>query len=468
MDNRHRNRLLGILFVGVLMGALDIAIVGPALPTIRDDFGVDDRVITWLFTIYVFANLISTPLMAKLSDRLGRRSVYLADIGLFAAGSLVVALAPTFAVVLVGRAIQGFGAGGIFPIASAVIGDTFPPEKRGSALGLIGAVFGLAFIVGPIIGGIILGLASWHWLFAINLPIALGIILVAPPLLPHAPTPNRLPFDWAGMFILGVILGGLTFGLNQIDTNHFTASLTSIQVWLPLLLAPVLLPLFLWIERRKADPVLNLRLFNSRQIVIASLLSIGAGLGETGVVFIPALTITALGVSKSASSFLLMPVVLALAFGSPTAGRMLDKFGSKLVIMSGVAIVASGMLLLSFFPQSWPMFITACTLLGLGLSALLGAPIRYIMLNEAPVGDRAAAQAVITIFNSIGLLTSGALVGAVAASAGGGLIGYSKAFEVMGMVAIVMAALTFALKNRAAELATVAKNENLTVPGPAH
>jgi MFS family permease len=114
------------------------------------------------------------------------------------------------------------------------------------------------------------------------------------------------------------------------------------------------------------------------------------------------------------------------------------------------------------------MFITACTLLGLGLSALLGAPIRYIMLNEAPAGDRAAAQAVITIFNSIGLLTSGALVGAVAASVGGGLIGYSEAFEVMGMVAIVMAVLTFALKNRTAELATVAKNENLTVPGPAH
>ncbi len=468
MDNRHRNRLLGVLFVGVLMGALDIAIVGPALPTIRDAFGVDDRAVTWLFTIYVLANLISTPLMAKLSDRLGRRSVYLADIAIFAAGSLVVALAPSFAVVLIGRAIQGFGAGGIFPVASAVIGDTFPPEKRGSALGLIGAVFGLAFIIGPLVGGIILWLTSWRWLFAINLPIALGILLVAPPLLPHKPTLNRLPFDWAGMLTLSLILGGLTFGLNRIDTNHFGDSLTNLQVWLPLLLALVLLPLFLWLERRNADPILNLRLFKSRQIVIASFLSIGAGLGETGVVFIPALAIAALGVSKSGSSFLLMPVVLALAFGSPTAGRLLDRFGSKLVIMGGVAIVAIGMLLLSFSPQSWLMFITACTLLGFGLSALLGAPIRYIMLNEAPVADRAAAQAVTTIFNSIGQLTSGALVGAVVASVGGGIVGYSEAFEVMGMVAIVMVALTFALKNRAAELATVAKNENLTVPGPAH
>ncbi len=150
MDDKARNRLLLVLFVGVLMGALDIAIVGPALPTIRDFFGVDDRAAAWIFSIYVLFNLVSTPLMAKLSDLYGRRSIYIMDVAIFAAGSLVVALAPAFAFVLIGRAIQGLGAGGIFPVASAVIGDTFPPEKRGSALGLIGAVFGLAFIIGPI------------------------------------------------------------------------------------------------------------------------------------------------------------------------------------------------------------------------------------------------------------------------------------------------------------------------------
>ncbi|MCB0025449.1 MAG: MFS transporter, partial [Caldilinea sp.] len=155
-----RNKVLWILFFGVLMAALDIAIVGPALPAIQQSFGVDERALPWVFNIYVLMNLIGTPLMAKLSDRYGRRLIYVIDIALFAAGSLTVMLAPAFSFVLIGRAIQGLGAGGIFPVASAVIGDTFPPEKRGSALGLIGAVFGLAFIVGPVIGGLLLML-SW-------------------------------------------------------------------------------------------------------------------------------------------------------------------------------------------------------------------------------------------------------------------------------------------------------------------
>src|SRR5512135_2306565 len=106
MDDRHRNRLLVVLFIGVLMGALDIAIVGPALKIMREYFGVDDRAGAWIFTIYILFNLVGTPLMAKLSDRFGRRSVYIGDILLFAAGSLVVTLAPTYAIVLVGRAIQ--------------------------------------------------------------------------------------------------------------------------------------------------------------------------------------------------------------------------------------------------------------------------------------------------------------------------------------------------------------------------
>ena len=140
VDTRMRNRILLVLFVGVLMGALDIAIVGPALHSIQRSFGVDDRAIAWVFSIYVLFSLIGTPLMAKLSDIFGRRAIYVLDVTIFAAGSLLVALSSSFTLLLIGRAVQGLGAGGIFPVASAVIGDTFPPEKRGGALGLIGAV----------------------------------------------------------------------------------------------------------------------------------------------------------------------------------------------------------------------------------------------------------------------------------------------------------------------------------------
>jgi MFS family permease len=219
MNDKTRNRILLVLFLGVLMGALDIAIVAPALPSIQNFFGVGDRALAWTFTIYVLFNLIGTPLMAKLSDMFGRRSIYILDVTLFALGSLIVSFAPSnlFAVLLAGRALQGFGAGGIFPVASAVIGDTFPPEKRGGALGLIGAVFGLAFLVGPILGGIILSFTGWQWLFLINLPIAAVVIFMGMKLLPTTRPATRRPFDLPGMLTLGITLGSLAFGLNQID-----------------------------------------------------------------------------------------------------------------------------------------------------------------------------------------------------------------------------------------------------------
>jgi EmrB/QacA subfamily drug resistance transporter len=461
MHDKTRNRVLLVLFLGVLMGALDIAIVSPALTPIQAYFGVDDRLKSWIFTIYVLFNLIGTPLMAKLSDIFGRRSIYILDISMFAAGSLVVALSPQnlFAVLLVGRALQGFGAGGIFPVASAVIGDSFPPEKRGGALGLIGAVFGLAFLVGPILGGIIMTFTVWQWLFIINLPIAALVIVLGLRLLPATHPETRRNFDWAGMLVLGFLLTGLAYGLNQIDTQDFFDSLLSLKVW-PFMVGALLLAiLFIFLERHAEDPVLNIRLFGNRQSVLASLLAAGAGLGEVGMVFIPSLAVAAMPaiINKHTASYLIMPVVLAMAIGSPLVGRSLDRLGSKLVVLAGSLLTAVGMIMLGSTGISsvLGLFILAGAIIGFGLSALLGAPVRYIMLNEAPSSDRTAAQGAITLFTSIGQLTSSALVGAVAASQGGGVKGYGAAYLAIGAIAVVLVLLTLGLKNRKQELATV-------------
>jgi EmrB/QacA subfamily drug resistance transporter len=467
MNDKTRNRVLMVLFLGVLMGALDIAIVAPALPAIQKFFGIGDRVLTWTFTIYVLFNLIGTPLMAKLSDTFGRRSIYTLDVTLFALGSLTVALSPQnlFAILLIGRALQGFGAGGIFPVASAVIGDTFPPEKRGSALGLIGAVFGLAFLVGPILGGIILTITGWQWLFIINLPIALVVVIMGWRLLPVThPALNR-PFDWVGMLTLSVMLAALAYGLNQIDTQNFFGSLASLNVWPFLLTGFILLFVFPRVEKKADNPILNLGLFKSRQTVLASMLSAGAGLGESGMVFIPALAVAAMPgiINTHNASYLLMPVVLAMAIGSPLVGRLLDKFGSKVMVFVGTFLLAIGMMMLSnsnLTSVLWG-FITSAAVIGLGLSSLLGAPMRYIMLNEASATERTSAQGLITLFTSVGQMTSSALVGAVAASMGGGVRGYGTAYLVIGVIAAIMVILTLGLKNRQQEQATLQRAESV-------
>jgi EmrB/QacA subfamily drug resistance transporter len=453
---RARNRLLGVLFLGVLMAALDIAIVGPALPMMQVGFGVDERALAWVFAIYVLFNLIGTPLMAKLSDSFGRRSIYTLDIVIFAIGSLMVALAPSFAWLLVGRAVQGLGAGGIIPVAIAVIGDTFPVEQRGTALGLIGAVFGIAFLLGPILGGVLL-IFGWPWLFLINLPVAALVIGLGFTLLPTSRPAERKPFDWAGMLVLTALLISLAYGLNQIDSSRIFASLSALNVWPFLLAGAALVPVFVVVERRAGDPLISLGLFRSRQIALAAGLAAGAGLSETAVVFVPALLVTTFGFSSSAASFMLLPMVLAMAVASPLSGRALDRVGSRSVVLAGTALIAAALLIEALLLRSLVAFYVFSLLFGLGIGILLSASLRYIVLNEAPLAERAAAQGVLTIFTGIGQLVGSVLIGAIIGSIGGAA-GYGAAYL---LVAAVMLALTIAalgLKRRDEELATVQRN----------
>ncbi len=456
-DARARRGILGLLFLGVLMGALDIAIIGPALPAIREAFGVDERAAAWTLTVYVLFNLIGTPIMAKLSDARGRRAIYVLAVSVFALGSLMVALARTFPLLILGRAVQAFGAGGIFPVASAVIGDVFPVEKRGSALGLIGAVFGIAFLVGPILGGVLL-MFGWPLLFLINLPLAALVIAGALRLLPATRSERQRSIDVPGMVLLSALLFALAFGLNRLDAGRLAASLASPQVWPFLLGAAALAPLFWLRQRRAMDPILRPGLFRSRQVAIASAVALGAGLSEASVVFVPALLVAAFGVTTSQASFMLVPVVLAMAVGAPVSGRMLDRFGSRRVIAAGTALSGAGMLAVGAAEPTPAAFYAAGIVIGLGLAALLGSSLRYVMLNEAPPAERGSAQGVLTLFTSIGQLTGAALVGALVASRGGALEGYALAFQVVGGAMLALTLLSLGLKARRDELATVARH----------
>ncbi|HET8655666.1 MAG TPA: MFS transporter [Longimicrobiaceae bacterium] len=458
-SERSPGRVLGLLFLGVLMAALDIAIIGPALPAIGTSFGVDARTVAWVISLYLIFDLIGTPLLASLSDARGRRSIYVLSVGLFATGSLVVALSPTFGVLLAGRALQGFGAGGIFPVASAVIGDLFPVERRGRALGLIGAVFGLAFLIGPVLGGVLLRF-GWPVLFLVNLPLAALVIAGALRLLPDTRAEHARKIDVPGLALLSLIVFGLAFGLNRIDAAHVGASLASPLVWGFLGGGALLMPLFWRRERRAPSPMLRPEFLGRRQVKLACALALGAGLTEASVVFAPALLVADFHVSVERASFMLLPIVVAMALGAPAAGRMLDRVGSRAVILSGTILIGVGLLLVGVVGHTVAGFYLAGATIGLGLAALVGSSLRYVILNEAPAGARGVTQGVLTIFTTTGQLVGAALIGALVASHGGLTNGYVLAFDVVGAVMLALAAAALGLKSRPQELAAAAAPQN--------
>jgi EmrB/QacA subfamily drug resistance transporter len=438
MDDKARNRLLLVLFLGVLMAALDIAVTGPALPAMTAQLQMSASVASWIFGIYIVANLVSTPLLAKASDRYGRRTSFLASVLLFGLGSLVVANAQDVTVLLVGRAIQGFGAGGIFPVASAVVGDVFPVEQRGRALGMIGAVFGIAFLIGPIIGGVLL-MFGWPWLFWINLPIVALIIVLGLKLLPVTGGNDTKPFDTLGSILMSVILIGLAYGLQGIGDPQLAL--------VARIAALVALPVFVWVERRAADPVVNMGLFGRRQILLVLALAFGSGVAEAVTLYLPSLLVAAQGMTPSAASFQLVPLVLAMAVASPLSGRVLDKTGAKPVVVTGMLLMTVGLALLAFVPSSMVVFYAFSVLFGFGIAVLLGAALRYMMLGETSESERAPAQALLTITISIGQMIGAAMMGAVAAQGGGAVAGYGQAMLVTAIVMGVLTVLGLLLKN---------------------
>ncbi|MEO8083846.1 MAG: MFS transporter [Ardenticatenales bacterium] len=473
-DEAAIKRLLTVLFVGVLMSALDIAIVGPALPALGEAFHVDERQLALTFMAFTLFNLLSNPVMARLSDAWGRRRVYVADVIVFAAGSLFVAAAPTFPLLIVGRAVQGLGAGGIFPVASATIGDVLPIERRGRALGLIGAVFGIAFLIGPVAAGLILHVASWRWLFAINLPLAAIVAIAAWRILPDARRADRAPFDVAGVAVLGLVLIALGWSVYRLELAQPVAAgsawLTAAGFLVALLAATVLVV----IERRAPSPVLRVDLLAVPAVAVVMSLAIGAGLAEAAIVFVPQLLVQVFAVSKSQAAYMLLPIVVAMAIGAPVAGRWVDRYGTRPIVLGGCALLALGMglaalvgspsaerVLATMVPflgarsRDLGHFYFGATLVGLGLATLLGGPLRYIILGAASKGDRAAAQGMLTLFTGAGQLLGGAFVGASIGSHGGDLAGYRIAFGAIALLVVAMIAFAWTLPRRQAERAAL-------------
>jgi len=356
-------RLMTVLFIGVFMSALDTAIIAPAIPALRETFQIDSRRVSLVMIAFILASLCSTAPLANLGDRYGRRPIYLISISLFALGSLVIALAPTFWAVVLGRVIQGMGGGGIIPTASAVIADALPPKERGRALGLIGATYGMAFVLGPPLAGLVMVTLDWHWIFLANLPIAAYVLFLGVRSLPTQRPSGLLPaLDWRGIVVLFLLLTALVACVTRVLDD-----MTGQRLW-PFILAAliVLLPLFVWVEKRAAQPLIPISMFANRQLSLTYFLTLGAGFGMGSVIFLTSIATLAYAVARQNAGFVLLPMVVCSIIGSMGAGRLLNRLGARVLIVGGFALLSAGYAACAFTGWGLWGFLVATMPVGLG------------------------------------------------------------------------------------------------------
>jgi MFS family permease len=235
-------------------------------------------------------------------------------------------------------------------------------------------------------------------------------------------------------------------------------SLFSPYVWPFLVLAVCLVPVLYKVESNALEPVVQIDLYKSLEVKIATSIAIGTGLCQTAIVFMPAFAVVALNLTTSYASLIVIPLVLALGVSAPVTGRLLDKYGTKRVMCVGTTFLVIGLFMLSFLATSFYLFILSGIVIGMGLGTVLGSPLRYIMLSESPPQKRAAGQALINFNSSTGLLVGGALIGAIIASQGDLVVGYESAYIFIGLIAVAMVLLSLGLKGRAEQLKTMKRN----------
>jgi EmrB/QacA subfamily drug resistance transporter len=440
-------KILIALISGVFMGALDISIVSPAIPVIIKKLSIGPREIPWIITFYLLVYVISTPLMSALSDRFGRKKIFMMNVAIFGFGSLWAALSPSFIHLLVARGIQALGAGGLFPIASTVIGETFPEERRGLALGFMGMVWGVAAIIGPPAGGWLTQWLGWTSIFFLNLPVAVGILIYSALVLPNDQGVHEHALDIPGMILLVLGLGGLTYGLNKINSKHLFSSIVSSAVWPWILPALILLSIFIIVERRSIAPVISPHLFANRQLNIGLYLSFSGGIAEAGLVFLPLYVTKSMGIGTgTAGTLMAVTAVTFLLFTEPMA-ILVDYAGAKLVLLLGTFITALGAFLLTT-PENLTEFIIFLVIMGVGLSALLGTPVRYLALAETGDLERASAQSMLSLGGSFGTMIGTTLAGAFMASNPGSLHGFHEIYLMVAIITAVGGVLSVALRSK--------------------
>lgn len=419
--------VLIIYLLGLFMGALDTGIVTPARTVIQMDLGVSAQDGIWMITIYTLFYAASIPIMGKLADLYGRKYIYLISILLFGIGSLFCGLSnsfDSFAMLIVARAVQALGGGGIMPVATAEFGTSFPPEKRGMALGMVGGVYGIANVFGASAGSAIMdifGTDHWSYIFFLNVPISIGIVIIGLFTLKNTRTPNTSRLDILGILVLTIMILSFLYGLKSTDFFDLGNSLTSKDVYPFFMAFLVLLPVFILIERKAADPVMNLSYFTDRNITLALIISMCSGVVLMGIVFVPQFAENCLFMETGSGGYLVIILGLFAGVGAPISGKFVDKYSAKAVLIFGFAVSGIGALFLVFVTIAHPCFLTimiGLVLLGLGLGFTMGTPLNYMMLANTDPKESNSAMATMSLIRSIGTAVAPAIMVGFIAHAG--------------------------------------------------
>ena len=407
--------VFGALFLALWLAALDQTVVSTALPTMVGDLG-GLSYLSWVVTAYLLTSTVAGPLYGKFGDLYGRKIVLQVAIAVFLVGSALCGIAQDMLQLILFRALEGIGGGGLIVITIAVIGDLIPPRERGRYQGFFGAVFGVATIIGPLVGGFFVDHLSWRWIFYINLPTGILALIVIAAVLPSAATRRRHKIDYAGVILLTASLSAIILftGLGGI-TFPWTS-----PVMLGLIAASIVCTAgFIAVEVRAREPILPMSLFVNRNFAVASGVGLIVGLSLFGAVtFLPIYLQLVKGVSPSISGLLLMPMMLGMLVTSVVSGRLISRFGRyKLYPILGTATMTVGLSLLSFLSVESNDWQTAIDALWLGLG--MGMVMQVLVLavqNSVDYEQLGVATSGTMLFRSLGGALGVALFGAIFAN----------------------------------------------------
>ncbi|MCA1632178.1 MAG: MFS transporter [Acidobacteria bacterium] len=441
MSSKRRLAVTVGVMMGMFLAALEATVVSTAMPTVIASLGGLNHY-SWVFSAYLITSTVTVPVWGKLSDLYGRRLFYQLGIAVFLLGSVLSGLSTSMTQLIAFRAVQGLGAGALIPLGMTIIGDVYTIEERTRMQAYFSGVWGLASVIGPVVGGFITDQLSWRWVFYLNVPFGLAAALVMGLALKEPRRQERPAIDYAGAATLMAAITLLMLAL--VEGGGSLATLTAPRNLALFAGAAALAALFVWIETRASDPVVPFRLFRNRVVAVAIGAGFLAGVAMFGALtFVPLLAQGALGASATEAGSLLMPLMLSWVGLSVVGGRLLLRVGYRRTCIVGFALLTIGFVLLSSFGRG-----TARVWLYVDL-VLIGAGLGLTMLTLLIAVQQAVPRTQLGVVTSLNQF-SRSIGGAVGVAVMGTVLSAGLASQLGEMARAGRASLT---PKRAAELA---------------